>query len=54
MALDRRFWRLYGSSATSNLADGIGRTALPLLAASYTRSPVLIAGLVTFVAGGHA
>jgi MFS family permease len=48
MALDRGFWRLYASSATSNLADGIGRTALPLLAASYTRSPVLIAGLVTF------
>jgi MFS family permease len=48
MALARGFWRLYASSATSNLADGIGRTALPLLAASYTRSPVLIAGLVTF------
>jgi MFS family permease len=48
MALDRGFWRLYTSSATSNLADGIGRTALPLLAASYTRSPVLIAGLAGF------
>lgn len=48
MALERRFWRLYASSATSNLADGIGRTALPLLAASYTRSPVLIAGLAGF------
>ena len=48
MALEPRFWRLYASSATSNLADGVGRTALPLLAASYTRSPVLIAGLVTF------
>jgi MFS family permease len=39
---------MYASSATSNLADGIGRTALPLLAATYTRSPVLISGLVTF------
>src|SRR3954466_3538083 len=48
MALDRKFWRLYVSSATSNLADGVGRTALPLLAASYTRSPILISGLVTF------
>jgi MFS family permease len=48
MALDPGFRRLYASSATSNLADGIGRTALPLLAASYTRSPVLIAGLVSF------
>jgi MFS family permease len=47
-SLDRRFWRLYASSATSNLADGIGRTALPLLAVSYTRSPLLVAGLVTF------
>jgi MFS family permease len=46
--LGPRFWRLYASSATSNLADGIGRTALPLLAASYTRDPVLVAGLTTF------
>jgi len=41
------FWRLFVSSATSNLADGIGRTALPLLAASFTRDPLLISGLVT-------
>ncbi len=47
-ALPSRFWRFYASSATSNLADGIGRTALPLLAASYTRNPVLISGLVSF------
>ena len=47
-ALGARFWRLYASSATSNLADGIGRTVLPLLAASYTRDPVLVAGLVSF------
>jgi len=46
--LGARFWRLYASSATSNLADGIGRTALPLLAASYTRDPVLVSGLATF------
>jgi MFS family permease len=46
--LPGRFWRLYASSATSNLADGVGRTALPLLAASYTRDPVLVAGLTTF------
>ncbi|HEY8301195.1 MAG TPA: MFS transporter [Jatrophihabitans sp.] len=48
MALPGRYWRFYASSATSNLADGIGRTALPLLAATYTRSPVLISGLVSF------
>lgn len=41
------FWRLFGSSATSNLADGIGRTAIPLLATSLTRDPLLISGLVT-------
>jgi MFS family permease len=46
--LQGRFWRLYASSATSNLADGIGRTALPLVAASCTRDPVLVAGLTTF------
>jgi MFS family permease len=46
-ALPGRFWRLYASSATTNLADGIGRTALPLVAASYTRDPVLVAGLTT-------
>ncbi|MGH8861919.1 MAG: MFS transporter [Jatrophihabitantaceae bacterium] len=48
MALAPRFWRLYASSATSNLADGVGRTAFPLLGATYTRNPVLISGLVTF------
>jgi MFS family permease len=48
MSLPTRFWRFYASSATSNLADGIGRTALPLLAASFTRNPVLISGLVSF------
>ena len=47
-SLGARFWRLYASSATSNLADGIGRAALPLLAASYTRNPLLISGLATF------
>lgn len=45
--LGRPFWRLYASSATSNLADGIGRVALPLLAASYTRNPLLISGLTS-------
>jgi MFS family permease len=47
-ALGTRFWWLYASSATSNLADGIGRTAVPLLAASYTRDPVLVAGVTSF------
>jgi MFS family permease len=46
--LGGNYWRMYASSATSNLADGIGRTVLPLLAASYTHDPVLVAGLMTF------
>ncbi len=46
--LGDRFWRLYASSATSNLADGICRTALPLIAAGYTRNPVAISGVATF------
>ncbi|MCW2497017.1 MFS transporter [Jatrophihabitans sp.] len=45
--MNQQFRRLYASSATSNLADGIGRTALPLLAASYTHNAVLVSGLIT-------
>jgi len=47
-ALGAPFWRLYASSATSNLADGIGKTAVPLIAATFTRNPLAISGLVTF------
>ncbi|MGH3858385.1 MFS transporter, partial [Actinokineospora sp.] len=42
---DRRLRWLLGSSALSNLGDGIGKVAFPLLAASITRDPILIAGL---------
>jgi MFS family permease len=42
---DRRLNWLLSSSAVSNLGDGIGRVAFPLLAANLTRDPVLIAGL---------
>ncbi|SER44820.1 Predicted arabinose efflux permease, MFS family [Actinokineospora terrae] len=45
MARDRRLTWLLGSSALSNLGDGIGKVAFPLLGASLTRDPVLIAGL---------
>ncbi len=47
-ALPGAFWRLYASGTTSNLADGIGRTALPLLGATYTRNPILVSGLISF------
>jgi MFS family permease len=43
--LGSRFWRLWISSASSNLADGISRVALPLLAASMTRDPVAVSAL---------
>jgi MFS family permease len=46
--LGAAFWRMYAATAWSDLADGIGRTALPLAAASYTRNPVAVSGLVTF------
>jgi MFS family permease len=46
--LGSTFWRMYAATASSDLADGIGRTALPLAAASYTRDPVIVSGLLTF------
>ncbi|MBX7267187.1 MFS transporter [Micromonospora sp. Llam7] len=43
--LGGRFWRLWSASAVSNLADGIVKIALPLVAIGYTTSPVLVAGV---------
>jgi MFS family permease len=43
--LPANFWRLWASSAVSNLADGLFFIALPLLAVQLTDSPILIAGL---------
>ncbi|GIT79217.1 MFS transporter [Leifsonia sp. LS1] len=45
------FARLWTAAIASNLADGIGRTAVPLIATTLTRDPALIAGLtaVTFL-----
>ncbi len=39
------YWRLWTSSGLSNVADGILKVGLPLVALEYTRSPALIAGL---------
>jgi MFS family permease len=39
------YWWLWTSAAMSNLADGILKVALPLVAIEFTRSPALIAGL---------
>ncbi len=41
------FWRLFAASSSSNLADGVNRVALPLLAATLTRDPVLVAALTS-------
>jgi MFS family permease len=43
--LGRPFWTLLTSSGLSNLADGVFKVALPLVAIRYTRSPALVAGL---------
>ncbi|MGJ9422924.1 MFS transporter [Aeromicrobium sp. CF3.5] len=44
--LGGRFFVLLTSSASSNLADGIVKTALPLIAVRWTDSPVLVSGIV--------
>jgi MFS family permease len=46
-SLGPSFRRLFAASASSNLADGAIRVALPLLAASLTRDPVLVAALTS-------
>ncbi|MBN9169672.1 MAG: MFS transporter [Microbacterium sp.] len=40
--LGRDFGKLWTAAAFSGLADGIGRTAVPLIATTLTRDPVLI------------
>lgn len=49
--LGRDFSRLWTAAAFSNLADGLGRTAVPLIATTLTRDPVLISliGAAAFV-----
>jgi MFS family permease len=42
MKLGPAFWRLWLSTASSNLGDGIAKTAFPLLAAVLTRDPVQV------------
>jgi MFS family permease len=62
--LPTNFWRLWSSSASANLADGIALVAIPLIAVRLTDSPAEIAGvaiaaqipmlLLGLVAGGMA
>ncbi|RSM55375.1 MFS transporter [Amycolatopsis sp. WAC 01376] len=44
-SLGSAYWRLWSASGLSNLADGIVKIALGLVAVQLTRSPALIAGL---------
>lgn len=45
LPLGASFWKLWTSSGLSNLADGVFKIALPLMAIQLTQSPTLIAGL---------
>lgn len=46
LVLGRRFRRLWGASAVSNLGDGLTSVALPLLAAELTRDPVVFSAVL--------
>jgi MFS family permease len=43
--LGPNYWKLWGASASSNLADGVFWIAFPLLAVRLTDSPALVAGI---------
>ena len=47
--LGRPFWQLWSASALSNLADGLVKIALPLVAVTLTDSPGLVAGVTLAV-----
>jgi MFS family permease len=44
--LPRAFWRLWSAASLSDLGDGLRLAAFPLLAATLTTDPRLVAGLV--------
>lgn len=48
--MGRGFFALWSTSALSNLADGLAFVSMPLLAASMTDDPRLVAGLATLYA----
>jgi MFS family permease len=45
----RSFWALWSATALSNLADGVFKLALPLLALRITNSPAVVAGVALAV-----
>lgn len=44
--LGRGYWKLWSATTISNVGDGVRFAALPLLATTLTRDPVLVAGTV--------
>lgn len=46
--LGSRYWRVWLATSLSNLGDGLTLVAMPLLAASFTRDPITIAGIGVF------
>jgi MFS family permease len=48
--LGTRYWRIWSAAAVSTLGDGVRLVALPLLAATLTRDPVLVS-MVTLAQG---
>lgn len=47
VSLGRGFLALWSANAASNLADGLAFVSMPLLAATLTDDPRLVAGLAT-------
>lgn len=45
LGLDRRFWRYAGATVSAGFGDGVRYAAVPLLAASLTRAPALVAAV---------
>jgi MFS family permease len=45
MRLGPAFTRVWAASIASNVADGVGRTAVPLIATTLTRDPLLISAV---------
>ena len=43
--LGRDFGKLWTAAAFSNLADGVGRIAVPLIATTLTRDPLAISAI---------
>ncbi|WP_308490973.1 MFS transporter [Microbacterium terrisoli] len=46
--LGRPFTTLWGAAAFSNMADGLGRTAVPLIATTLTHDPIAISLITAF------